>query len=244
MPALGPGRRNGSYGIDAPYLLPIPILLIAVNLFAGIVSRSVGPFVGAAAVTACAGLGLYASRRGKFVVWADLLDQLALRGDEQILDIGCGRGAVLLMAAQRLTTGRAVGVDLWKRGDQSGNDIEATRRNAAAEGVADCVDLQTADMIALPFEDNRFDLVVSSLAIHNVKPASGRDRAVEEALRVLRPGGRLMIADIFATRQYRACLARLGITDVTHRDLGWRMWWGGPWVPTHLVTAIKPRSPD
>ena len=42
-------------------------------------------------------------------VWAELLDTLNLRGDERILDLGCGRGAVLLMAAQHLTTGRAVG---------------------------------------------------------------------------------------------------------------------------------------
>ena len=51
------------------------------------------------------GLYLDATRRGKFVVWAQLLDTLGLRGDERILDLGCGRGAVLLMAAERLTTG-------------------------------------------------------------------------------------------------------------------------------------------
>jgi protein-S-isoprenylcysteine O-methyltransferase Ste14 len=56
---------------------------------------------------------LYTTLRGKFVVWAELLDKLGLRGDERILDLGCGRGAVLLLAAQHLTTGRAVGVDLF-----------------------------------------------------------------------------------------------------------------------------------
>jgi ubiquinone/menaquinone biosynthesis C-methylase UbiE len=227
--------------VDAPGLLPIPILLIAGNIAAGVVSRSGGPFVGAAAIAACACLGLYASRRGKFVVWSELLDQLAIRGDERVLDIGCGRGAVLLMAAQRLTTGRAVGVDLWKRGDQSGNDIEATRRNAAAEGVADRVEVHTADMTSLPFEDSSFDLVLSSIAIHNVKGWIGQEKAIKEAVRVLRPGGRLVIADIFSTGKYREWLDRLGMVGVTRRDLGWRMWWGGPWVRTHLVTAMKPQ---
>ena len=61
----------------------------------------------------CCGFGLYASRRGKFVVWADLLRNLKLRGDEHVLDLGCGRGAVLLLAAEQLSTGKAVGVDLW-----------------------------------------------------------------------------------------------------------------------------------
>ena len=54
-------HRNGSYGIDAPYLLPIPLLLIAINVCEGIVSRTPWPFLAALLVTACAGLGLYAS---------------------------------------------------------------------------------------------------------------------------------------------------------------------------------------
>jgi arsenite methyltransferase len=233
-------QRKGSYGIDAPYLLPIPALLIVANLVQGVVSGTVWPFVAAAAVTACAGCGLYASRRGKFVVWAELLNGLNWRGDERVLDLGCGRGAVLLLAAQHLTTGRAVGVDLWKGGDQSGNSAQATRRNADAEGVADHVELHTADMTALPFEDNSFDLVVSNVAVHNVKGRAGREQVIGEAVRVLRPGGRLMIADLWGTRQYQAHLARLGVTDISRRSLGWRLWWSGPWLATRLVTATKP----
>jgi ubiquinone/menaquinone biosynthesis C-methylase UbiE len=178
--------------------------------------------------------------RGKFVVWAELLDKMGLRGDERILDLGCGRGAVLLLAARHLTTGRAVGVDLWRSADQSGNSAEATRRNAVTEGVADRVELHTGDMTALPFEDNSFDVVVSSLAIHNIKGRAGREKAVDEAVRVLRPGGRLLIADIRGTRQHEAHLAKIGMSDVTRRRLGWRFWWGGPWAATRLVTATKP----
>jgi arsenite methyltransferase len=168
------------------------------------------------------------------VVWAELLDRLRLRGDERILDLGCGRGAVLLMAAQHLTTGRAVGVDLWRTFDQSGNSAEATRRNAVAEGVADWVELQTGDMTALPFEDSSFDVVLSRGAIHNIRGSAGRERAVGEAVRVLRPGGRLVIADVRATRRHQARLAALGMNDVARRSLGWRCW------PICLVTATKP----
>ena len=166
------------------------------------------------------------------MVWADLLDQLNLRGDERILDMGCGRGAVLLLAAQHLTTGRAVGVDLWRSLDQSGNSVEATQRNAVAEGVADRVELHTGDMTALPFDDNSFDVVVSSLAIHNIVGSAGREKAVNEAVRVLRPGGRLMIADIRATGHYQKQLDKLGMSEVARRRLGWRFWWGGPWGAT------------
>jgi ubiquinone/menaquinone biosynthesis C-methylase UbiE len=185
---------------------------------------------------------LHTTLRGKFVVWAELLDQLGLRGDERILDLGCGRGAVLLLAAQHLTTGRAVGVDLWRSVDQSGNSAEATRRNAIAEGVADRVEVHTGDMTALPFADNSFDVVLSSLAIHNISGRAGREKAISEAVRVLRPGGRLMIADVRATRQHQTQLAKLGMSDVTRRALGWRFWWGGPWGATRLVEAIKPKS--
>jgi ubiquinone/menaquinone biosynthesis C-methylase UbiE len=237
---IGPTPRKGSYGIDAPYLLPVLGVLLVVNVVNGVISGSVWPFVGAVVVLACAGCGLYTSRRGKFVVWAELLDELQLQGDERILDLGCGRGAVLLLAAQQLTTGRAIGVDLWRRGDQSGNSAEATRRNALAEGVAERVDLHTADMTLLPFQPNSFDLVLSNVAIHNVKGQSGRERAIEEAVRVLRPGGRLMIADLWATGLFRNHLLHLGMIEVARRSLGWRMWWTGPWLPSHLVTATKP----
>jgi cyclopropane fatty-acyl-phospholipid synthase-like methyltransferase len=223
--------------------LPVLAALIVANVVSGVVSGTAWPFVGAAAVVACAGCGLHTSRRGKFVVWAELLGQLRLRGDERILDLGCGRGAVLLLAARHLTTGRAVGVDLWRRGDQSGNSAEATRRNAAAEGVADRVELHTADLTALPFEADGFDVVASNVAIHNVKGRAGREKAIAEAVRVLRPGGRLLIADLWATRLYRTHLAKLGLTDIARRGLGWRMWWSGPWLPTRLVTATKPLAP-
>src|SRR5262249_13541653 len=191
-------------------------------------------------MSAVLGSYLYTTLRGKFVVWAELLDQLNLRGNERILDLGCGRGAVLLMAAQYLTTGRAVGVDLWRSVDQSGNSLEATRRNAIAEGVADRVELHTGDMTALPFEDNSFDLVLSSLAIHNISRSAGGERVSEEGVRVLRPGGRLVITDIRATRQHQGQLAKVGMNDVARRRLEWRFWWGGPWGATRLVTATKP----
>jgi SAM-dependent methyltransferase len=104
-------------------------------------------------------------------------------------------------------------------------------------------DFHTADITALPFGDGCFDVVVSSVAIHNVEGGAGRDRAIEEAVRVLRPGGRLLIADIWATGRYRTHLSELGMIDVARRGLGWRMWWSGPWLSTRLVTATKPLIP-
>src|SRR6516165_9021873 len=210
-------RRRGSYGIDAPFIDAFLAGLVVLYLVLAIVTGRVVFWLVVPFLLAVEAWHLYFTLRGKFVVWAELLDRLRLRGDERILDLGCGRGAVLLMAAQHLTTGRAVGVDLWRTVDQSGNSAEATRRNAAAEGVADRVELHTADMTALPFEDDSFDLIVSNFAIHNISGRAGRAKAIDEAVRVLRPGGRLMIADVRATRHYPPQLARLGMKDVTRR---------------------------
>jgi SAM-dependent methyltransferase len=236
----GQVRQKGSSGIDAPYLLPILAVLVAANVVNGVVSGSVWPFLGATAVLACAGCGLYTSRRGKFVVWAGLLERLRLRGDERVLDLGCGRGAVLLLAAGHLT-----GRSGWTFGGAGTSRATRPRLPGAMpspRGVANRVELHTADRTALPFEDGSFDVVVSSVAVHNVKGWAVREKAIEEAVRVLRPGARLLIADLWDTRRYCAHLAKLGMKDVGRHGLGWRMWWSGPWLPTYLVTATKPEK--
>jgi arsenite methyltransferase len=234
------------YGFDAPPFLIGLAVASLLMLAGGIIGFALGgwligiwPLLFAAYFAASALLYLHATRWGKFAVWGEILDGLALRGDEHVLDMGCGRGAVLIAVARRLTTGRASGADLWRSVDQSGNAEAVTRANAEAAGVGDRVSLDTADMTALPYPDESFDLVVSSLAIHNIPSAPGRLRALDEALRVLRPGGRLVIADINSAPAYRTHLVEHGLST-TLRPLGWRMWYGGPWVSTTLVTTSKP----
>lgn len=233
-------RRRGKYGIDAPYAPAFIAAVAALEFTLAAIEGKVQILLGALFIVAILGLYLHGTLRGKFIVWAELLNRLNLRGDEHILDMGCGRGAVLLMAAQHLSTGRAVGVDLWRSVDQSGNSLKAAQRNAVAEGVADRVELHTGDMTALPFQDNSFDVVVSSLAIHNISSRAGREKAIDEAVRVLCPGGRLIIADARATRQYQVHLAKIGMGHVARRGMGWRFWWSGPLAVSGIVTAIKP----
>src|SRR4051794_6853734 len=148
-------RRRGSYGIDAPYAPAFLTGLAALYLALAVTSGRLMYLPALAFILAVDAAYLYTTLRGKFVVWAELLDRLNLRGDERILDLGCGRGAVLLLAAQHLTTGRAVGVDLWRGGDQSGNSAAGTPRNPVAGGVAGRVGFATAGMTGLALGHRR-----------------------------------------------------------------------------------------
>ena len=245
MTSRAHSRRRGSYGLDAPGVLLALSAGGALLLAAAHKAREHA--LGLVAVLlALAALGLlatsasylYTSRRGKLRAWTRVLAGLGLVGDERVLDLGCGRGAVLVLAARLLPRGRATGLDLWSRSDQSGNGEAAARRNAIREGVEDRVELRTGDMRSLPFADGAYDLVLSSLAIHNIPRPSERAAAIDEAVRVLRPGGRLAIADILHTAEYARQLRGRGLSEVRERSLGPGCWFG-PWMATRLVTARK-----
>lgn len=239
------------YGIDAPGVVIGLALAGAAGLALAAIARlaiaprnpelghalfSMGlrPGIGAGAGAL---LMIWGSRRGKLGLRDRLLDGLALGGDERVLDVGCGRGLLLIGAAKRLPRGRAVGIDLWQKRDQSGNDPAATLANARAEGVAERVDIQTGDMREMPFETGSFDAVVSSFAIHNVPGAAGRAKALAEIVRVLKPGGRLALLDVRCTRAYARILRQdLGMADVARSCLKFPF----SVTPARVLTARRP----
>jgi|SRR5438093_4538084 len=135
--------RRGDYGYDAPYALVIFGLISAATALGAAIFLRQGLMRPATLMTLYSifflgnfGSFLYTTRRGKFLEWDRILDRLRLRGDEAVLDMGCGRGAVMTAVARRLTAGRVTGVDIWSTKDQSGNARDVTIRNASLEGVA------------------------------------------------------------------------------------------------------------
>jgi arsenite methyltransferase len=241
-------RRRGDYGFDAPYV-PIGLAMaavvafgVAVILYADSLRWLANISVGIGIVFTLSSLSyVWTTRWGKFLVWDELLNGLGLRGDENLLDVGCGRGAVLMLAAERLPAGRAVGVDLWSATDQSGNSERTTLRNAELEGVQDRIELHTADMRRLPFPNASFDVVTSSLAIHNIGNADGREQALREILRVLKADGTVMIADFRHTGDYQRYFSAEPGTKVESERLDWRFWYGGPHAATTLVKVRRTR---
>jgi ubiquinone/menaquinone biosynthesis C-methylase UbiE len=181
---------------------------------------------------------VWSSRFGKRRVVRHMLDDLALARDARVLDVGCGRGLGLIEAARRVPQGRAVGVDLWKRSDQSGNSLKVTLANAAAAGVADRVKVHDGDARRLPFDDGCFDAVVSSLVVHNIPDRAGRADAIREMARMLRPGGRLALLDFRHTADYAETLRSAGLAQVRRSGLRF-----GIFPPVRIVTARKEGPP-
>jgi ubiquinone/menaquinone biosynthesis C-methylase UbiE len=176
----------------------------------------------------------WSSRVGKFRERDALLDRLRLRGDETVLDVGPGHGLLLIGAARRLPDGRAVGIDLWSQADQADNSRDALLANARLAQVDGRVEVHDGDMRAMPFPDAGFDAVLASLAIHNIHDRAGRDQAICEIVRVLRPGGQVALLDFQHTGEYAEMLRAAGMRDVQVSKLSFWMF-----PPVRTVTGVK-----
>lgn len=227
MSGSGSISRKPDYGLDAPGVVrnlflvgvigPVLYLCARIGIWSGIVAHVDLARSGLWAGLACGSMGgwmVYDSRIGKLKARERLLDLVSWRGDESVLDVGCGRGLMLIGAAGRLVSGKATGLDLWQAEDLTGNNPESTMENALREGVADRVEVKTGDMRKMPFADASFDIIVSNVAIHNIYDRKGRSETMREIARALKPGGHIVIHDIRHAGEYASGLAGSGLTDV------------------------------
>lgn len=236
------------YGLDAPLVVKRMFSrgawVLATGLAVYYINRTEYPGPAWRVLGTLGLIGLAFIGIGAFMVWSSrvakpglrdkLLDSLGLTGEEKVLDVGCGRGLMLIGVAKRLKTGKATGIDIWSKEDLSGNSADAAKLNAKLEGVPDRVRIENGDARKLVYPDNNYDVVISSLAIHNISDAEERDQAIRQMWRVLKPGGRLLIFDIFHTAHYAKILRECGATDVTLSGLGF-LWC----VPSRSLLARK-----
>ena len=207
--------KKGNYGLDAPYVVGAYILtgllflVLGINFFNKFYYASWGVNIGIIFII----LGfymVYGSKVGKYKLREGIIKKLNIKGDEKVLDVGCGRGLMLNGVAAHLSTGKAYGIDIWHGSDQSGNNKNAAMDNAKIEGTEDKIEIINADMRKMPFENESFDIIVSSLAIHNLNSDEERKKAMVEIARVAKKGCKVAILDLAHINLYKEVLCENG----------------------------------
>lgn len=207
--------KKGDYGLDAPAAVAGYLILGALFAIFGVAFCKkyyyAGWLINLGILFILIGLYMvYGSKIGKYKMRDKIIENLSVKGNEIALDVGCGRGLMLNGVASKITSGKVYGVDIWNEKDESGNSRDALMKNAEIEGTKSKIEVVNSDMRNLPFEDGYFDLIVSSLAVHNIKGEQDREKALFEMARVTKSGGRIALLDLAHINDYAAALKSKG----------------------------------
>ncbi len=166
-------------------------------------------------------LAIIYAKFGKFRQRERILNSYAWHGNEKVLDVGCGLGLLLIGAAKKLTSGKAIGIDIWNTSDLSSNSLENAMNNAKIEGVIDKVEIMNQNILKTVFSDNSFDVIVSNLCLHNIYSKVGREAACKEIARIIKPGGTVILSDYKNNAQIAGFLLDAGLTQKTKTTSFW-----------------------
>lgn len=237
-------KQKPDYGIDAPGVIRNLLviggaLIITAFIFPVIRIGSLtilwksGGLSSGISISIGGVLMLVYSMWGKFRHRDRMLKMIHWRGDEQVLDVGTGRGLLLVGAARQLKSGKACGIDVWSTKDLSGNSLERTQSNIEIEGVKDKITLKSDDARKLSFPDATFNVILSNLCIHNIPNEEGRAQACREIARVLKPGGVAIISDFIHTGFYQKIFRESGL-QVSRKSMSLVSF-----PPLHIIRAEK-----
>jgi ubiquinone/menaquinone biosynthesis C-methylase UbiE len=138
-------------------------------------------------------------------MWKQVAENEGVKGNEYLLDAGCGTGSVAISWAKILNKGKVVGIDIY--GGMSGNSPAQAYRNAELEGVINRVEFKYGNILEIPYPDNTFDIVTAGSVLHELHEEGDKIKALKEIKRVLKPGGKFITIELL--RDARMFLAML-----------------------------------
>ncbi len=183
----------GYYGMGYFSLFSIIIILVGIALALwvwlpiGIVIMALGVIL-----ILNYGVSMYLLDQSKSLDPSSILE---FEGDETVLDVGCGLGKMTVGIAKQLKTGKVIGIDIWSTAEIPGNSAERAAENARIEGVADRATFKAGNVLAIPFNNEFFDIVTSVSVINNLHSDEDKLKAFREIYRVLRSEGTFLLME-------------------------------------------------
>ena len=182
-------------------------------------------------------VGIYCNTlfRGRQIIWHQILSELKLAPDSKVAVLGLSYAGLFIDVAKKLKApGKVTGVNVDKE-----NVAKQEQERIKENRVADRAEVVDGRLQNLPLENRQYGYVFSAFTFHSVSPAINRGRALQEAVRVMKPEGTLVIVDFGDMQQYRPILSNMGFQTVRIVPTGMIGWWGGPWLKTSVLMARR-----
>ena len=165
---------------------------------------------------------------GGFAATDELLSLCHVDGEKEVLEVGCGIGVGPTYIARKHGC-RVVGVDISEK------MIEWSRLRAREEGVQARVEFHVADVLHLPFEANRFDVVLCELVLAFVED---KRQAIAECLRVTKPGGSIGLNETFWKHEPSPEIVARMRSQLGSEDIPTAATWQALWEESGLLERV------